>query len=109
MDAARMLLFGTTDQPWEIWIDSPIGRKRSILVFHLADGVLSGDMTDLFGTPLAMFDIELSDSQLRWRLEVTRPIKVSLLFEAQLAGRTLTGVIRSKYPDIGFSGLTMGL
>ena len=102
---ASAVIQASLGKAWVVSVDSPIGRKNSNLVFNQRDGVLCGEMADLFGTLLPLSNINVADDRVAWQLDITRPIKLSMVFEAVLADGGLTGRIRSKYPDIPFSSV----
>jgi hypothetical protein len=105
LNAVESLVRATAGKPWAISVDSPIGRKQSVLLFSCDEaGHLVGEMTDLFGKQLPLHDLSLSDDSMSWRLEVTRPVKVSLTFHASIEGDAIKGKICSKYPSMAFAG-----
>ena len=102
---ARAQVIATAANQWTVNVDSPIGRKSSPLVFTHQGGELSGVMSDLFGTPIPIAELMFEENRISWRLDITRPLRLSLYFRGEIENGILSGVISSKYPDIPFSSV----
>jgi hypothetical protein len=79
---------------WQLTITTPIGKQEVSYLFATEHNVLTGHATQGSDTT-ALVDLTLEGSRLTWTQQVTRPMKLKLLFDVMLEGDTLSGTARA--------------
>ena len=89
---------------WNLTIKSPTGPMATTLVLERAGDALTGTQSGQ-GMSSPISDVQLQGSNLSWKNEVTKPMKLKLEFTGVLEGNTLSGKVKAgfmgSYPFTG--------
>jgi hypothetical protein len=80
---------------WNLVIDTPIGKQRTVLELSTQDGVLVGVARDQrHGEEVTLTDLMQNGDRLTWAQSITKPMRLHLAFDVTVEGDEMTG--RSK-------------
>lgn len=83
---------------WDIWMRTPIGTMRAVLVFSVDDGTVRGRASGKSEeVPLRHLRVEGGDEGDRviWTQSVTKPMRLELAFDISVLGHQMTGHSRA--------------
>lgn len=81
------------DGNWAIVLSTPMGEKTGTTVFKADGAVLTGTMTNEFGdTPVE--NGEIDGDHLFWTTKMTQPMPMTLEFNVDVDGDSLTGTVK---------------
>ncbi len=78
------------DGDWMVVISTPMGERTGKTRLRVEGEVLTGTMTNEFGET-AIEDGEVEGDHLFWRTHLTQPMPITLEFELDVDGDTMTG------------------
>lgn len=77
---------------WELSIQTPLGRRHTVLTLTRHDGRLTGTMRDVsHGEQVDLTDLVQHGAGLGWAQSITRPMRLNLVFEVVVDGDAMTG------------------
>jgi hypothetical protein len=81
---------------WDVTIDTPIGKMA--VVFEISDdnGVISGTARS-DAESVALIDPVADGNRLTWTQNVTTPMKLTLKFEVDVDGDSMTGTSKAGF------------
>jgi len=77
---------------WTLTMQSPLGERRATLVLSQSDAGLTGTQSGE-GASGEIFGGTVQGDRLTWKFAITEPVPVTLEFEGQVAGDTMTGTM----------------
>jgi len=81
---------------WNVLIESPVGDQSVRFEIRIEDGKMSG--TASLGPDEAPFlEPVLEGDRLRWSMDITKPMAMTLKFDVTCAGDTLKGTAKAGF------------
>ena len=94
----------STEEYWRITVDTPVGQQSGSLALSLDDTVCSGRLFSEAGE-LTLQNGTVRKDELRWQLQLSRPIPMTIECLAQITGDTIQGTATvAAFGDITFTG-----
>jgi hypothetical protein len=81
------------DGNWSITLSTPMGEKTGTAAFKTDGALLTGTMTNEFGDT-AVEDGEVDGDHLFWKTKMTQPMPMTLEFNIEVAGDSLSGTVK---------------
>jgi len=81
---------------WNATLESMIGTMQVRFVISESNGQLTGEASNDSET-VPMLDLQQTGSALTWTQDVTKPMQLTLKFEAQLKGDSMTGTAKAGF------------
>jgi hypothetical protein len=82
------------DGTWNVIIATPIGKQSVVLEIATHEGRLSGTATQ--GQERVPFlDPRIDGGRLTWNQDVTKPLRLNVKFEVDVAGDAMTGTAKA--------------
>jgi hypothetical protein len=75
---------------WNITIKAPTGAQKTVLELAEQNGEITGAQTGN-GTTTAISEASYDGSKLVWTNQVTKPLKMKVVFTATVSGDTMEG------------------
>ena len=92
------------EEYWRITVDTPVGRQSGSLALSLGDTVCSGRLFSEAGE-LTLQNGIVQEDELRWQLQLSRPIPMTIECLAQITGNRIQGTATvAAFGDITFTG-----
>ncbi len=92
------------EEYWRITVDTPVGQQSGSLVLSLGDTVCSGRLFSEAGE-LTLQNGIVQEDELRWQLQLSRPIPMTIECLAQITGNRIQGTATvAAFGDITFTG-----
>jgi len=79
---------------WDVTIATPMGRQAVVYEFGVPDGVPIGTATQGAETT-ALGDLAVSGNRLTWTQHITKPMRLTLRFDATVEGDAMTGTAKA--------------
>jgi hypothetical protein len=79
---------------WDLVIKTPIGKQHVVLDLAETDGVLTGQAIGTDET-VPLVEPTLTGNRLSWRQQITKPLRLNLVFDVTIDGDTLTGTSKA--------------
>ncbi len=76
---------------WELHIKQPVGNSNAIVELTENDGALTGTATIDDNDPAPLYEGTVDGNDLSWRVDITKPFKLKILFTMIRDGDTITG------------------
>lgn len=80
------------DGTWNITLDTPMGKQRSVLELAAEGGTLTGTGRAM-GNSMEIRDGRVDGAEVTFGMRVTRPIPMTLTFRLVISGSTLAGEV----------------
>ena len=94
----------STEEYWRITVDTPVGQQSGSLALSLDDTVCRGRLFSEAGG-LTQQNGTVPKDALRWQLQQSRPIPMTIECLAQITGDTIPGTATvAAFGDITFTG-----
>lgn len=81
---------------WNVTVKGPTGAQATVLVIERVDGKLTGTQTGQ-GVTSPIVEVSLEGNTLRWVNYVTKPIKLKVVFTANVDGNAMTGKCKAGF------------
>ena len=92
------------EEYWRITVDTPVGQQSGSLALSLGDTVCSGRLFSEAGE-LTLQNGIVQENELRWQLQLSRPIPMTIECLAQITGNRIKGTATvAAFGDITFTG-----
>ena len=92
------------EEYWRITVDTPVGQQSGSLALSLGDTVCSGRLFSEAGE-LTLQNGIVQEDELRWQLQLSRPIPMTIECLAQITGNRIQGTATvAAFGDITFTG-----
>ena len=92
------------EEYWRITVDTPVGQQSGSLALSLGDTVCSGRLFSEAGE-LTLQNGIVQEGELRWQLQLSRPIPMTIECLAQITGNRIQGTATvAAFGDITFTG-----
>jgi len=83
------------DGTWRLTLNTPIGKQEMTLVLAANGSALTGTASDDEGTLQAdVTDGSADGAALRWKVAVTKPMPITLSFDATYDETAMTGTVK---------------
>ncbi len=94
----------SVDGTWKITVHTPMGAQASTVEL-LSDGsTLTGNQSGDEGTT-AIYDGSVDGDTATWKVDITRPMKLSVTFTATVDGDSISGTVKAgMFPKSTFAG-----
>jgi hypothetical protein len=79
---------------WDITIDTPIGRMAVVFDITEKDGMIEG-VARSDAEEVEFFDTVADGNRLTWSQKVTTPMRLTLKFEVEVDGDSMTGTSKA--------------
>ena len=94
----------STEAHWHITVDTPVGQQRGSLALSLNGASCGGRLFSEAGE-LVLQNGTVHNDELRWQLQLSRPIPMTIECLAQITGNTIQGTATvAAFGDITFTG-----
>lgn len=93
---------------WRLQVDTPIGTKATQLGLEQASDGVRGWMIDLFGQRIATTEAEIDGDQVRWRMDITAPVTLTIHFTGTVTGHRMSGRADCAVAKMAFVGTRQG-
>lgn len=92
------------DGTWNCTMDTPMGKQAAKITFATQEGRLTGTVSAA-GGETEVRDGAVTGDSARWKCSITRPMPLTLEFDARLQGDTLSGTVKlGAFGNAAFSG-----
>lgn len=94
----------STEEYWRITVDTPVGQQSGSLALSMGDTICSGRLFSEAGE-LTLQNGTVQEDELRWQLQLSRPIPMTIECLAQIKGNSIQGTAKvAAFGDITFTG-----
>ena len=94
----------STEEYWRITVDTPVGQQSGSLALSMGDTICSGRLFSEAGE-LTLQNGTVQEDELRWQLQLSRPIPMTIECLAQIKGNRIQGTAKvAAFGDITFTG-----
>ena len=94
----------STEEYWRITVDTPVGQQSGSLALSMGDTICSGRLFSEAGE-LTLQNGTVQKDELRWQLQLSRPIPMTIECLAQIKGNRIQGTAKvAAFGDITFTG-----
>jgi hypothetical protein len=76
---------------WQLDIKQPVGNSHAVVELTEDNGTLTGTATIDDNDPAPLYEGTADGNDLSWRVDITKPFKLKILFTVVRDGDTLTG------------------
>jgi hypothetical protein len=91
---------------WKITVNAPTGAMSSLADFTEDGAVLTGSVTDPDNVVQAIKDGVIQGDKAKWKMDITKPLPMTLSFSATIAPDTLSGTVAAgPFGSFPFSGV----
>jgi hypothetical protein len=92
------------DGNWKITAETPIGPQETVLQFATEGATLTGTASGN-GEIIEIYEGSVDGDSASWKIEVTRPMPLTVTFTAKLAGDEISGDAKAgPFPPSPFQG-----
>ena len=84
------------DGAWNLTINTPMGQQTVRLEITTEGGALQGTAS-MAGDTAPFADPVLEGDRLRWSMEITRPMKLTVNFDVTREGDTMKGKVKAGF------------
>jgi hypothetical protein len=88
---------------WNITINTPLGARSGVLELLVSGKTLTGSLSDA-EHHIAISDGKIEGNQLSWQAKISKPMRLSLKFNAIVEEDRISGAARHMLGSATFSG-----
>src|SRR5580704_1071336 len=94
----------SADGTWKITVQTPMGAQSSTVELSSEGGQLSGTQSGN-GESGAIYDASLDGDTATWKIDISRPMSLTVTFTAKIDGDTISGTAKAgMFGSSTFSG-----
>ena len=94
----------SADGTWKITVQTPMGAQSSTVELSTDGGGLAGTQSGN-GESGAIYDASIDGDDATWKVDITRPLALTVTFTAKIDGDTISGTARAgAFGSSSFSG-----
>lgn len=94
----------SVDGKWNVVTKTPMGDQSSALELRSDGEVLTGNILSQAGTA-AIYDGSVKGNELAWKVDITQPMKMTLVFTATVDAESIVGKTKvGMFGTMTFSG-----
>ncbi|GAB1262552.1 hypothetical protein [Aurantivibrio plasticivorans] len=82
----------SVDGTWEVSMNTPMGEQKGTLTLSTEGGSLTGRMETAMGAE-DIADASVDGNNAKWSIALTKPMPVTLKFDATVDGDTISGKV----------------
>lgn len=94
----------SADGTWDITVNTPMGAQATKLTLRTDGAALSGEQS-ADGSSTAIYDGSVDGDEVRWKVDVTKPMSLTVSFKGKVEGDKITGKAKAgMFPAMAFEG-----
>jgi hypothetical protein len=94
----------SADGTWKITVQTPMGNQSSTVELQSDGGALTGTQSGN-GESGPIYDGSLDGDRATWKVDITRPLALTVTFEATISGDSISGTAEAgMFPPSPFRG-----
>lgn len=94
----------SADGTWAITVNTPMGAQATTLTLATDGTTLTGEQS-ADGSSTAIYDGSVNGDELSWKIDVTKPMSLTVSFRAKVEGDTISGKAKAgMFPAMAFEG-----
>lgn len=94
----------SADGTWQITVNTPMGAQATTLSLRSEGAALSGEQSADESTT-AIYDGSIEGDEVRWKVDVTKPMALTVSFRGKIDGDTISGKAKAgMFPAMAFEG-----
>lgn len=94
----------SADGTWKITVNTPMGVQATTLSLKSEGSTLTGEQA-ADDASTAIYDGSVDGDEVRWKVDVTKPMALTVSFRGKIEGDTISGKAKAgMFPAMGFEG-----
>ena len=94
----------SADGTWKITVNTPMGAQATTLSLSSEGSTLTGEQS-ADGSTTAIYDGSVDGDEVRWKVDVTKPMALTVSFRGKIEGDKISGKAKAgMFPGMAFEG-----
>lgn len=94
----------SADGTWKITVNTPMGPQATTLSLSSEGSTLTGEQS-ADGSTTPIYDGSIDGDEVRWKVDVTKPMALTVSFRGKIEGDTISGKAKAgMFPAMAFDG-----